>query len=166
VARKVGLGLVAAAMGASAAMAAPKGQGACPFSSKDIDGWYKEMGFDLGADDANAVCATDGATYASMVDQEQAMGQKVIDGATVTGLKMNKQMIVHLLQSGWNGLPAMTYEISFIVNNAAYLPQGAANTAGVVFNTPAVPLGDLDAQACITQIVNSQAYNRWACGKQ
>ena len=78
---------LAVAISAPAALAQAK-KAECPFTSKDIDGWYKDIGFDTGADDAGRAglvsCTGENLNFATLDESEYRMGPKTVDGETVT----------------------------------------------------------------------------------
>jgi len=156
-ARMLGVGLLAVAVSAPAALAGGKAA-QCPFTSKDIDGWYKDIGFDTGADDAgsaNVTCANHGS-YVTLDEAEFRMGPKVIDGETVTKQSTFKHILVDLQATGGTeGLPKYTIELT---RDGSPLPDLKALTD--------VDISDAVYDQCVSALLSSQAWNRWACSKQ
>lgn len=156
-ARMAGVGLIAVTMTASTALAQKV---TCPFTSKDIDGWYKDIGFDTGADDAggaNVVCALGSyGTYATLDEVELAETTKEFNGTPVSALQTSKHILVDVQKTGgYQGAPKYTIEL---VRDGTALadPKMVANA----------PLSVDEYEACVSALTSSQAWKRWACGKQ
>ena len=157
-ARLLGLGLLALSVSAPAAMAGAKGGGAqCPFTSKDIDGWYKDIGFDTGADDAGAAnvsCAV-GTTYVTLDEIETRSGQRTVDGEIVNGLNAFKHILVDVQLGGSYTGPK--YSIDLVRDGAPIDDPKRLSDVTITAN---------QYDACISELISSQAWNRWSCGKQ
>ena len=156
-ARMLGLGLIVGTMSASTVLAGGKG-GKCPFTSKDIDAWHKDIGFDGGSAEVgdrrnSATCTTDGVTWATLEKTERALGQVIVDaetGETAQGIKTNKQMLIHVHMAG-----APEYQVELIANGVDLSVSPTFPLAGILTPT--------ELAACIDAVTSSQAYTRWSC---
>jgi len=136
----LGLGLLAVSVSVPAALAGPKGFN-CPFTAKDIDGWYKEVGFDGGS--AEVGDRRNSAQCVTGVVRET--------GATAPGIKTNKRFFIDVSYASTD-----QYEFDLTVNGVPYLPATMIPLAGSLTEPGA--LAD-----CITAVTTSQAFTRWAC---
>lgn len=156
-ARILGAGLLAVAVSAPLALAQAK-KTQCPFSSKDIDGWYKAIGFDTGADEAggaNVTCAIDD-TFVTLSEIELRQGPKDFNGETVLALSTNKQILVNVsLTDGPEATPQYTIELTR--DGSPILDPKAGNDFSLDF---------AEYEQCVSAVLSSQAWKRWACGKQ
>lgn len=157
-ARVMGVGLIAVTMTASAALAQAQ-KTTCPFTSKDIDGWYKDIGFDTAADDAggaNVTCTVDSyGTYATLSEIELAPFDRpdpLNPNQSVVDLRTGKSILVDLQSTGgYQG--AAKYTIELVRDGVPLVDSthGGLTTAGY--------------EACVAALTSSQAWKRWACGK-
>ncbi len=170
-ARILGVGLLALAVTAPAALAQAK-KAQCPmFTSKDVDAWYKAAGFDTGADDAapapgadrQLTCALEFAptteaspSYATLVELEQALGQKTVDGNNVDGVVNRKYIHVGLSIQGDGSNPYVSpYQYDLEVRADGTRLAGPVSDRVLI--TPA------EYKACVNALIGSMAWNRWAC---
>ena len=162
-ARMLGVGLLALAVSAPGAMAQAK-KTLCPFTSKDIDGWYKAVGFDTGADDAgrgSVVCTVDPeATYATLSEVELAQFGKpdpLDPDATVVGVRTGKGILIDVQWAGGNSFFFGKYSTE-VIRDGISVPE-AEN-----IDVPFTAAGQY--AACVSALTSSQAWKRWACSKQ
>ena len=156
-ARMLGVGVLALALTATTAMAQSK-KTQCPFNSKDVDGWYKEIGFDTGADDAGrsarVSCASESG-FATLDEIELRMGPKSLAGETVQANSTFKHIMIDVQATGSGGFPQ--YSIQLVADGSP-IPDAKAGDN--------IPLNDAEYEACVSELTGSQTWNRWSCGKQ
>jgi len=155
-ARMLGFGLLAVAISAPAALAQAK-KTQCPFTSKDIDGWYKDIGFDKGADDAGRaefVTCADEVDFVTLSEIERRLGQKTVDGETVTAQSTFKHILVDVREN--YGEP--NYTIELIRDGSPIIDPIKVDNY--------ISLSSDEYLACRSAVLNSQAWKRWSCGKQ